>query len=374
MAFGFVILSVVLFILADFSLRTILKRRNEAKLKKEREVALDIGLNLDYTDEAVSLKRVTVDNPKAKILAVDDEAVILDSFRKILVIAGYAVDTVQTGQEAIGLVRKNDYDFVFTDLKMPEMDGLDVTKAVKHLQPDIDVIMITGFATIETAVDAMKFGALDYVQKPFTEDELVEFVNKTLIRRQDKLDRKVKPQVHLVTASTGKSTSKHEFNVPAGLFVAPTHTWARIEVNGLVQIGIDDFAQKAIGSVDKIELPSVGQKVEKGKPLFTIKRGERKMVMPSPITGEIASVNAELFDHPEFIKTKPYGSGWICNVEPSNLGNDLQSLKIGADAVSWYQKEVDTFVGTMQKISTDDDGMDSDDASWDAFSQSFLSK
>ena len=62
-------------------------------------------------------------------------------------LAGFSVDTVETGQEALGLVRKHDYDFVFTDLKMPGMDGLDVTKAVKHLRPDIDVAIITGYAT-----------------------------------------------------------------------------------------------------------------------------------------------------------------------------------------------------------------------------------
>jgi CheY-like chemotaxis protein len=61
---------------------------------------------------------------------VDDEPVVLDSFRKILVLEGYSIDTVETAQEALGLVRKRDYDFVFTDLKMPGMDGLDLTKAV----------------------------------------------------------------------------------------------------------------------------------------------------------------------------------------------------------------------------------------------------
>jgi len=170
-----VILTVVVFIIVDFALRLILQKRRELKLSKEREKALDIGLKLDFTYEAKTLKRVELENPKAKILAVDDEEIILDSFRKILVLAGYCVDTVQTGAEALGLIQKCDYDFVFTDLKMPEMDGLEVTKAVKHIRPDIDVIVITGYATIETAVETMKHGAMDYVQKPFTEDELIEF-------------------------------------------------------------------------------------------------------------------------------------------------------------------------------------------------------
>ena len=80
---------------------------------------------------------------------------------------------------------------------MPEMDGLEVTKSVKHLRPDIDVVIITGFATVETAVDCMKFGAMDYVQKPFTEDELLEFVKKLLIKREDRISKTLKPKVHI---------------------------------------------------------------------------------------------------------------------------------------------------------------------------------
>jgi len=101
----------------------------------EREAALSESLRLDFTREAKTLKRAEVQNPKARILCVDDEEVILGSFRKILVLDGYAVDTVETGQEALGLIRTHHYDFVFTDLKMPAMDGVEVTKAVKHLRP-----------------------------------------------------------------------------------------------------------------------------------------------------------------------------------------------------------------------------------------------
>ena len=80
------------------------------------------------------------------------------------------------------------------------MDGLEVTKSVKHLRPDIDVVIITGFATVETAVDCMKFGAMDYVQKPFTEDELLEFVKKLLIKREDRISKTLKPKVHITTS------------------------------------------------------------------------------------------------------------------------------------------------------------------------------
>ncbi len=380
-----VIVTLIVFIIVDVILRIVMKRIHESKINKERAKALDIGLKLDYTDEAESLNRVEVKNPKAKILAVDDEEIVLGSFRKILVLAGYSVDTVLTGKEALGLIQKNDYDFVFTDLKMPEMDGMDVTKAVKHLRPDIDVIMITGYATIESAVDTMKFGAMDYVQKPFTEDELVEFINKSLIRRQDRMERQIKPKVHLVTPSSKESTSKHEFNVPAGVFVSRAHNWVSVELNGLVRIGIDDFAQKIIGRIDDVELPKRGQKVEQGEPLFSIKQGSRSVTIPSPVSGKVASVNTGLLEHVEYINMKPYELGWMCSIEPINLTGDLQTLKIGADAVSWYQEEIDKFSEMTKKISSQKQetetsregngkvaGEQLDDETWDAFAKAFL--
>src|SRR3990172_5980230 len=95
-----VIFMIIAFITADVLVRIVAQRLHASKLRKERAAALDVGLNLDFTDEAKSLKRVEVENPKAKILAVDDEPVILDSFRKILVLDGFAVDTVESGREA----------------------------------------------------------------------------------------------------------------------------------------------------------------------------------------------------------------------------------------------------------------------------------
>ncbi len=170
------ILAVIIFIIADFLLRLALKKMKEKKLREEREAALAISLKLDFSREAQSLKRAEVPNPRARILCVDDEAVILDSFRKILVLDGYSVDTVETGPEALGLIRQHHYDFLFTDLKMPGVSGEEVAKAVKHLRPDIDVIIITGYATVQSAVECMKHGAMDYVQKPFTESELLDLV------------------------------------------------------------------------------------------------------------------------------------------------------------------------------------------------------
>jgi CheY-like chemotaxis protein len=381
MVIAIVIVTFVVFVVVDLLLRLVLRRMDEAKRRKERQEALDIGLRVDVSPTAPSFKTVEVRDPRARILAVDDEPIVLDSFRKILVLAGYSIDTVETGPEALGLVQKNDYDFVFTDLKMPDFDGLEVTKAVKHLRPDIDVIIITGYATVETAVDAMKYGAMDYVQKPFTEDELVAFVNKAWMRRQARIERERPRMANLVTASSPESRSEKVFNIPAGLFFSPTHVWLRIEPNGEVRTGIDDFARKTIGRIDSVVAPRTGRVVKRGDVLFAVKQGSRTMDFHAPVGGRVTATNDELETHPEHVEINPYDLGWICRLEADGLSADLQSMRIGADAVDWYRQEIDRLShlasdiedkDTTRPDATPPSATTLSDSEWNAFSSSFL--
>ncbi len=345
-----VVTTIIAFIVVDLVLRVLLKRVTESRMKKERERALDVGLKLDVSEEAPSLKRVELDNPKARILAVDDEETILNSFRKILVLAGYSIDTVERGSEALGLIRKNDYDFIFTDLKMPEMDGVELTKAAKHLRPDIDIIVITGYASIETAVETVKHGAMAYMEKPFTEDELLDFLKTALIKRQDNLEKQLRHKIRLIKPGTRESRSKYELNVPSGVFISPQHAWAKLEMNGTVRIGPDDLIRKIFDNIDEVELPQAGQVVEKGKPLFSIKYADFSMDIPAPLSGKVTSVNSEHAEHPEWLSIKPFELSWMCGLEPSNLANELPDLKIGHDSVDWYHAEIDRYQALADKF------------------------
>lgn len=345
------ILALVLFIVADVVIRFSIKRMNEKKLRKEREEVLNESINLDFSKEAVSLKRADVPNPKARILCVDDEDVILDSFRKILVLDGYSVDTVNTGSEAVNLIKSLHYDFLFTDLKMPEMDGVEVTKLVKHLRPDIDVIIITGYATVETAVDCMKLGAMDYVQKPFTEDELLEFTKKSLIKRQDRIQKQLKPRVHIAHLTEKEKLGAGEFAIPGGVFISEGHCWASVGQDGTVKVGIDDFAKKLIGKISGIDFPNLGMNIAKGQPLFTIKQGNRTIQFISPISGQVKSINHELAEDLEALDFTPYEKNWICSIDADKLDSELTQLKIGKNAVTFYQDEIDNYVRHIKEIT-----------------------
>jgi glycine cleavage system H lipoate-binding protein len=303
------------------------------------------------------------------------------------VLDGYCVDTVETGKEALGLIQTHSYDFVFTDLKMPEMDGLEVTKAVKHLRPDIDVVIITGYATVETAVECMKFGAMDYVQKPFTEDELLEFVKKLLIKREDRISKTLKPKVHITHLKETPGAKTPEFQIPGGVFISEGHCWANVSEDGTVKVGLDDFAKKIIGKIDSVGLPNLGMVVKKDQSLFTVTQGQRTISFKSPVSGKVKEVNKFINDEIDSFNLNPYDVNWICEIDADELDSELPSLKIGKAAVSFYQEDIERlqalkkktitgkkaelepegviFAGEMEKL---------DDISWKRFAEEFFEK
>jgi two-component system NtrC family response regulator len=121
---------------------------------------------------------------KRKILVVDDEPTICRTCFKILTDVGYDVKTLLSGAEVLPLVSKERTDVVLLDLKMPGIDGLEVLKEVRQVSPDAVVIVITGYATVDSAVEAMKLGATDYIAKPFTADELTIRIEKALEKKK----------------------------------------------------------------------------------------------------------------------------------------------------------------------------------------------
>ncbi len=128
--------------------------------------------------------------PKATILVIDDEQIVHESVRRILEEEGYRVDGALRVDQALDMLAKESYDLVLTDLMMPDRSGMEAVEAVARDQPDCGVVMFTGFATVDSAVESMKLGALDYLPKPFTPEELIEVtekaIKKTVKARRDR--------------------------------------------------------------------------------------------------------------------------------------------------------------------------------------------
>jgi len=116
--------------------------------------------------------------PDAFVLVVDDEQDIRDASERILSRIGYQVQKASRGDEALDILNKNSIDIVLLDLKMPGMDGMEVLAKIRERSTKIQVIVITGYATVETAIEAMKQGAYDFIPKPFEPDQLRIVVNR----------------------------------------------------------------------------------------------------------------------------------------------------------------------------------------------------
>jgi DNA-binding NtrC family response regulator len=117
---------------------------------------------------------------KTRILVVDDDAVIREGLKRILDGQDCLVESYANGYLAVERMGESPFDLVITDLKMPGMNGLEVLKHLKALQPEVPIIMITGYSTVDTAVEAMKNGAVDYIAKPFSSEDIIEKVRSAL--------------------------------------------------------------------------------------------------------------------------------------------------------------------------------------------------
>lgn len=118
-----------------------------------------------------------------KILVIDDEAVIREGIKQTMCLEGYEVEMAPNGKIGLEKLQKDNFQVVVSDLKMPGMHGIEVLKAIRVLQPDVPVIIITGYATVDSAVDAMKNGAFDYLTKPFLPEQIAEKIHSASRQR-----------------------------------------------------------------------------------------------------------------------------------------------------------------------------------------------
>ena len=127
-----------------------------------------------------------------KVLVIDDEEVVCNSCARVLSERGYSVRTAVNGEAGLQQIEKEPFDLVIADLKMPGTDGIGVLRRVGERRPETVVIVITGYSSVESAVEVMKLGAADYIAKPFTPDELTQAAAKALERRSGRVAEPLK--------------------------------------------------------------------------------------------------------------------------------------------------------------------------------------
>ena len=167
-----------------------------------------------------------------KILIIEDEAAIRRVLVKILTEESdtYKVEEAEDGLAGVELIKKEDYDLILCDIKMPKMDGVEVLEAVKKIKPDIPIVMISGHGDLDTAVNTMRLGAFDYISKPPDLNRLLNTVRialdrKELVVENTRLKKKVSKQYEMIGESEGMVQIKEMIEK-----VAPTE--ARVLITG----------------------------------------------------------------------------------------------------------------------------------------------
>ena len=249
----------------------------------------------------------------ARILVIDDEEVIHASLTRLLGKQGHQVDAVLTAREGIDKLTAGGYDMIITDLMMPEMNGLELLEKLKELEIELPVLMITGYPTIKTAMQAMRLGAVDYLAKPFRRQELLAPVNRML--------RRGAREAATEDAAAGADESP---GPKAGdRYVLHDHAWAEFQQDGTARVGIEGSFLAHTGTISEIILPQEAELVEQGYVgirLRTTGREEHGVFMP--LSGQVVAVNAEATRTPEALDAET----WLLQVIPSHMTAEMAYL------------------------------------------------
>lgn len=254
-----------------------------------------------------------------KILVVDDEEVILLSIRKVLKKDDYMIDTVMEPGEAIDKLNSQKYDVIITDLMMPGMTGMELLDKIAEMNLPSRAIMITGYATMKTAMQAMQKGAFDYVAKPFTKNELRSVVLRA-VRSQPDLDSEI-------PGADRNNKQSSDPLAPGRIYTLRNHTWARIEPDGTVTVGLASNLMATTGPLLSIETPEVGEHISQGKSCARlIAEDARVHALWSPLSGRILELNQEVLEKPRLASEDPLGRGWLLRIDAHSIEQEIENL------------------------------------------------
>lgn len=128
--------------------------------------------------------------------------------------------------------------------------------------------------------------------------------------------------------------------IPAGIYFGPTHSWAHLKTNGMAKVGIDAFIQGLTGILSAVHVPEKDTNIKQGDPVFSIIHNGKKLVISSPISGIIKSINTEALHNLRLVHRDPYSYGWLIEIEPSNWELETQRLYLGHRTSAWLKTEL----------------------------------
>ena len=256
---------------------------------------------------------------KANLLVVDDDASVCKSVATVLENEGYTVDLVSSGEEAVETARKKRYALAIVDLMLPGISGIEVLQEIKKYNPNITVIMITGYPSVKTAVQSIKLSAFDYIPKPFTPNELRSLVARALERRLTYEE---------IAAQTGID-EEHlvQIDIPPDIYCIPEHSWAKPGEGGRVRIGMHHVFSRAIRGIETIEFPQKNEVRLQGEVCLRIVDTHKQVLrLWTPVSGKVVAVNEDIARDFSKLTHDPYQEGWLLLMEPLHFAEDIKNL------------------------------------------------
>jgi len=259
-------------------------------------------------------------NKTADILVIDDEQVIIYAVIKICSLDNYSVDAALNVKTAIEKISKNYYPIIISDIMMPDGNGFQILDELRRKNINSTVIMMTGYSTVENAVNSLYKGAVDFIPKPFTVDELLSSVY-----RANKYQA-IKEKQMLITLQKNNDELLY-VTCPAKYLRLGYSTWICQQREGSVLIGVCDLFIKTVETIQKIELQDNDEEIAQGICCASFKcSNDRIHEILSPVSGRIVEINENIKNNPSLIEKDPYFEGWIYRVIPANLDYEIKYL------------------------------------------------
>ncbi len=260
------------------------------------------------------------------ILVIDDEDVVLDAVTHICSAEGLRVHPVRDGAAALRELEDHHFRIVLCDIMMPEMDGFQVLDQVQRRFPDTPVIISTGFSTVENAVKSLYLGAIDFIPKPFTADELLS-----------SLARGFRYRDFCALRRSGTTVDPGAYTVPCPprYYRLGYMSWVVLESDGTALVGISHAFAKTIDRIAGIDFMAEQEDIVQGIHCAWVRTvtGLTHTVL-SPLSAKIVEVNRDAAASPDVVEKDPYFSGWLYRVIPSDPEYELPHLiPCGSDTV-----------------------------------------
>ncbi len=241
---------------------------------------------------------------KRRILVLDDDPIVTLSCKRILGAEGYSISTVEKGEDALNKLAKEDFDLLISDVRLPDINGMEVLKESRILKPKTDVVIITGYPTLDDARESTKLGASEYIEKPFTPDFMLNVAKKVFDTRGWILRKAFIDEFrdYVVPVKDNKNP----------VIFYKEGTWARPYKDGLWEIGCDLRYWMLSGNLMYVEFIKNLDKLVAGQPFARIYSSSGKgSALLSPMNGELKEINKKANDVMCALIKDHLSEGWL---------------------------------------------------------------